>query len=338
MIEARVGRMGWCGRTLLVASLAMVGLASVRASQGADYVAQINKGGIVDLPAGVIEISEPLKPPRGAGLVLRGQGPNKTILKVTADMEALFTLEGKISEQGQIGNFHWWEISNLTIDGDGHAADCLRLYVAVLGRMDRVEIKNFKGHAIHARQWWDSMLSDVHFVKCGDATAEKAAVVLDDPILWKKANGELCTPTAANCNNISFIGCRWENCPFTMLQLNDYATKNRFVSCKWHGPLAPLNQEQVEPPAFDHVQLTGAYDNAFEACNFTNCGGSAIVLRKSNDNSFYGCHIGNSREYGIRVEGSRRPDEAGITWSTIGGKNRKGNIGIVDGLLNPSGR
>jgi hypothetical protein len=314
-------------RELLVGAILFVSLGTIAAA-AEDYQALINRGGVVNLPAGVIEISEPLVPPRGQGLVLRGQGPGRTILKLTADLETMLTIEGKISEDGRLGNFAWWEVSNLTMDGDGHTADAIRLHVAVLGKMDRVEIIGFKGHAINASQWWDSMLLDVHFAKCGEANTKKAAVVLKEPTLWKKANGEPCSPYDANCNNISFIGCRFEASNYTGLEMDEYATKNRFVSCKWHGTLAPLNQERQEPAPFDHVHMRGAYDNAFEACNLTNCGGSAVVLtKKCVDNSFTGCHIGNARRYGVEVHESE-PPQGEITWSTTGGKNRMGNSNV----------
>src|SRR5947207_9161673 len=65
-----------CKQGMIVLSgLALVLTGVARGAE--DYAALINRGGVVDLPAGVIEISAPLHPPHGAGLVLRGQGPNR---------------------------------------------------------------------------------------------------------------------------------------------------------------------------------------------------------------------------------------------------------------------
>lgn len=280
-----------------------------------DAEALISAGGIVELPAGDFKITRSMTPPNYRGLVLRGAGPKRTRLILANDLvddqgkpQPMIRLAGVLQKNGVISGFQWWEISNLTILGEGHTADALRIQAASMGRMDRVEIRDFKGSAVVGQRWWDTAIIDCHFVKCGDVQGER-------PAMWLMTGN----PVSEDCNNLSFIACRWENNPWVSLIVGKGARVNRFVSCKWHGPL----DKPLDP--FEHVRLVEAEDNIFTACNFTNCGGSAVVQIRCKDNSFEASHIGNSRRYGIEFHETRGSTE-GVTWSREGGKNYLGNV------------
>jgi hypothetical protein len=270
---------------VVTTALCLMNATAVRAEEALDETALaelLAKGKIVELPEGEIAITRSLgslKP--WQKLALRGKGRDRTVLKLANDLVdekgnplPLLELKGTRDKR-----FSTWDIRDLTIRGEGHVADCLWLTCCSQGSIENVEIRDFQGSAIQGRQWWDSYLRNVHFTLSGDPKHKS-------PVVWLQ-------PMAAedrftNCNNLTFVGCRWERMSWTALQMDLNTTKVHIDDCKFHGDLP-------EPQICDHIQLNGAYANTFSTTNFTNCGRSALVLTKSHGNVIMGNTIGGCK-------------------------------------------
>lgn len=266
----------------------------------------LTQGGVIELEAGEYEATGDYSPRPGRPLVLRGKGPGITKIKLAANAESFIKFAGRIND-GKLTRNARWILSNLTLDGDDREARGIVLEDATSGIIENVTIQDFKGSAMTAEASWDCYFSNVRFVRSGtkDHPAFVAKDATTDP------------PASSNVNNFVFVGCIWENHNGTHLYLGSGSTKNRFLGCKWHGKL-PVTQQ-------DHIHCAG-HDNAWASCNFTNCGGTQVVMLKgAHDNSFAGSHIGNARRYGIELNGTVNNLD-GVVWSTEGGSNRMGNV------------
>lgn len=267
----------------------------------------LTRGGVIELEAGDYEATGDYSPRPNRPLVLRGKGPGITRIKLTGKAQSFLKIAGRVND-GKLTRNSRWILSNLTIDGDDREAHGVILENASAGIIENVIFEDFKGSAMTAEASWDCYFSNVRFVRSGtkDHPAFLAKDATTDP------------PTRTNVNNFVFVGCIWENHNGTHLYIGSGATKNRFLGCKWHGKLPT-------PSPDDHIHCAGT-DNAWASCNFTNCGGSQIVMLKgAQDNSFAGSHIGNSQRYGIELNGTENNLE-GIVWTKAGGRNRLGDV------------
>ncbi len=321
-------------RPMLIAFIAGLLLSSAIFAQ--DISDNLANGGSIVLPEGEYTLTRQVSPPIGKGLVLRGMNPSKT--RLTFSDGAGIVLSGTAAR-----NFNTWDISGLTLEGANHTATALTLNNATQGRLDRVVFQNFKGAAIDATVWWDSLVIGCDFSNCGNvAYLNPQDGSIDPPVpdpaksmpaVWlRNANG-----AGRNCNNLTFIGGRFEANPWVSLRiggpvvdamgspvLNPARSRvNRFLSVKFHSTLPT-------PTPFDHVWLQSCDDCSFNACNFTNCGGSAVVMTDCSDNDFTGSHIGNSRRWGIEVHACPSFDvRQGVIWSSAGGRNKLGNLTVT---------
>jgi hypothetical protein len=297
-------------RAIIAALIVTFSAFTTLAADPIDITDRILAGGLVELDVGTYVVTKTGKPEK-APLVVRGKGPQLTVITLGADVEHMFHLEGKATgDATRPKNFQYWEFSNLTLNGNGFKGDAIYLKYASLGFMQRVEVRGFDGYALRAIQSYDAIATDCQFVQSGNAEEGIANTLFDE------AQGKPVTST--NTNNFTFFGCRWENNPFTQIVMKNGVTKMRFIGCKWHGVLPPL--------PYNHIEMTDCYDNAWVGCNLTNCGGTAIVMNgKCVDNSFDGVHLGNSRGWGIEANGNQ-VDASRIIWSTTGGRNRLGNL------------
>jgi parallel beta-helix repeat protein len=242
----------------------------------------LGKVGVLELPKGVIGVSAQLltiEP--GRRITLRGAGMGQTLVKLLND------LPGPLVEvKGGKGKMcSYFAVENLTFMGDGKTADCFRCEGLMWANFTRVEVRGFRGHAVHGLEFWDSVFSDCHFVDCGDVARNRAAVQLDT------LDG---ADYFTSSNNITFLGCRWESNPYISLRVGPGSRKMRLVSCKFHGTL-PTAQP------YDHVVFDGADANVITATNFSNGGKSAIVLSKAHGNVLTENLIGSNPEYGVHL-------------------------------------
>lgn len=274
---------------------------------GAEELPDLSKGGVIELGAGTYEAVGDYAPPPGRKLVLRGKGVGVTTI-VCKGGSAFLTFGGRLQATGVLTRNSQWAIEDLTIDGDGLEMDGIILQDATGGSMQNVNVQDFRGSAVRAAAAWDCYFANCRWVRCGR----------EDRPVWYMTDTTENPPFATNVNNMVFVGCVWENNRSTYIHMGRGTTKHRFIGCKWHGQLPT-------PEAIDHIHCYG-YDNAWQGCNFTNCGRSHVVMRApAADNSFYGCHIGNAKTgYGIELNGTKQ-DLTGVVWSTTGGRLKLGN-------------
>jgi hypothetical protein len=289
----------------------------------------ISKGGLIELPEGVFEIDSPtVLNDITKGLTLIGKGRQRTILKVTRDLHApVLTLNGSVAN-GKLRTFHYWSIQNLTLDGGNFISDALDINIAILGLIQGVEIIRFKGHALKAAQLWDTNIIDTAFAQSGDANQDKSVILLDNHKLWKRPDGKDSSPFDSNCNNNNFSLCRLDNNNYVIVRIGTFATKNKFLGCKFHGHIEGPEVDHTFAPPYNHIEMNGAFDNFVNNCNLTNCGASGAVLINSHCNSFTGSHINNCLKYGIELVNSLDLDTSGVVWGRAGVSNtcRLGNI------------
>lgn len=295
------------------------------AAEPLDITEQIAAGGSVELPEGEFTVSRLVQPPKAKSLRLTGKGPTRTNVHVAEG--AGIVLAGAPLPSGVIQNVAYWSIENLTLDGDGKAANALKLDCATQGLIHRVLFVDFKGHAILADQWWDSMVSAVDVVRCGDPEAKIPAVRL--------RNGDR---DGGQVNNITWIGGRFESNPWVSLFIGADESEgvefrkprrrsrvNRFVSVKFHSTL-PTSQK------FDHVWLNSVDDCSFSG-NFTHCGGSAFVLKDCIGNSFGEAFVGGCERWGFEFIGCPKfhPDDLqGVKFYSAGGGCRLGKVKVSE--------
>jgi hypothetical protein len=251
----------------------------------------ITKGGVYHLDRGTFELKTdgPLKP--NNYLTIRGSGMGLT--KIYGDLDLLGT--DKVM-------FNLFELSGFTLFGSVNMDRCFA------GSMERVTIREpASGTCVRMRESYDNHFSFVHFIR-----ATHGLIMQDAVNTGTVKNG--------NCNNNTFLNCRWENNVGDSLIMGLGATKNRLIGCKWHGLLP------TPSPTGDHIVMYGCYDNMLHGFNITNGGRSGIVMRNHGqwpcrDNSIFG-HIGNCRGWGIDgVLGNK----INVVWSSVYGANRLGN-------------
>jgi parallel beta-helix repeat protein len=254
----------------------------------------LSKGGVIKLQAGVYEMTKPVNLTKSLQLSGEGEG----VTRIVASPE----LEGSMLSFSQYGHrlIGFVTIKDLTLEGN---RTCGGIYLenVVRSRFDRVETLHCDT-GLYCVQVWDSTLTDCVWDRCGVApTADdpmgKPVVVLADARAWKNYDGTPYLPPTeggnTNNNNLNFIACAWDNNAGISLWLGKLATKNRFLSCKFHGELP-------DPVNCSHIELHGAFANVITACNITNGGGTGIVLDKSDGNVITSNLISGQRGGGIK--------------------------------------
>jgi parallel beta-helix repeat protein len=295
-----------------------------RFAQAADKLPDLSAGGVVHLPEGTFELSAPVL--LNKSLQLSGEGPGVTTIKLPApgtEAAKAFTdyaLSIKTYGHKLVG---WVTVSNLTLDGNGNECGAMRWENVVRANCTRLEVTRFGGSALYFVQVWDSTFIDNVYDKCGNAELGRPVVVLADSRPWQNPDGTPYVPATGagntNCNNLSFWGCAWDNNAYTSLWLGSRATKNRFLSCKFHGELPT-------PVPCNHIELHGSFANIVNACNITNGGGIGIVLDNSGNNVVTSNLISGQRGGGIKNAGKGNiieSNEFSDTWEAKNAWNIK---------------
>jgi hypothetical protein len=189
--------------------------------------------------------------------------PNFTFKDMTLDGGAVFDPHGRIFSGWNVNWFYFDRVS--------------------LVNMNHVIMQNTFGSGIQGHCWWDSLLQDVQFANCGRPSDMQASMELactGATTDWKDFNG---------CNNLKFIGCRWEGDLYIACRLNEHTREAFFLGCKWHGKLTQDNNDNLNVPvvvSYPHID----------------------VFQKSNGVNFTGCRMANWGNTHLRASGA-----AGVT-------------------------
>ena len=217
----------------------------------------------------------------------------------------IFSLKGSGSYPSTLKTLQNFTIKDLTLDGsatfhsDGNPRTIVKakwfdLDRVSLIRMENVLMTSTYGTAIHAKCWWDSVMSDVQFARCGAFTGD---VETSSPVVVMEVQDDTDVPSKrfTACNNIKWDACRWEASDFTSCQWNDYTRQIYFLGCKWHGKLitGATGTSVVEFPQVDikpdcssisftgcnltnwsdtHIEATGAFGITVTACSISGAG------------------------------------------------------------------
>lgn len=132
--------------------------------------------------------------------------------------------------------------------------------------MDHLLINDTYGPAIHGMHWTDAVLEDVSISNCGrddsGTPANRRAVLI---LERQSETGD----RFDGCNNLKFIGCRWEASQYIACLLNDYSRHVFFIGCKWHGKFyGDDHGPTIDFPAVDIQQFCYGID--FTGCRFAN--------------------------------------------------------------------
>ncbi len=299
----------------------------------ADGVAQ---GKTVYFPKGTYQVSRTIATvgPRQL-LVLKGESRSLTTIKLIAPLGNRGLVEAVgAAVPGQADKRHHAqvEVSDITFDArsgefsaPGHSADCFRLSDVVLAKFESVIIAHFDGAAIHGYGWWDSVLTDVHFIRSGSEVNRTPAVILSSRDNDQKDG---------STNNIQFTNCRWEANRYVDLRMTEGTRKVHVLASKFHGILP-----QSAP--YDHVQVVDSNSNTFAENNFTNGGSTSLRIVRSYGNTVTGNTIGGQPGFAIYLQKSPRnvimgnslnveassPGNGDIFWDTNPGSSFIGNVG-----------
>lgn len=274
----------------------------------------------------------------GAGLSLNlvGDGGRRTVfLATTAPGGFLFRIAGNTAAFGgaRASNFRFQGFrveSNGTVTCDVFAID-------VASNCDIIEVvvRNCRGHAIRARQWWDSRC-DISATLCGDdglgpnsggngidpvPAFRKAAIVLDRFFPGAGAEG--------GSNNIYFPPTatieaqRW-----VALYIGPAGAK-----CHFYGKIHGNQSLDVQDP---HIHLDGADSNMIIGCNFAAADGTVIRLTtfgalEPNNNIIVGNYFKFNGGNCIEIEGGRRNV---VTGNYFDGPNGGYGVNVAGGMGN----
>jgi hypothetical protein len=258
-------------------------------------------------------------------LVLKGESPSLTTIQLIAPLVINGVTRGLIEGVGgpTPGNpdkrrHARIEVSDMSFDarpsgGDyaqpGLQADCFRLWDVTHSKISSVWIRHFDGAAIRGYGWWDSVVTDTHFVKSGSASRQIAAVVL----------GARDGDNSGATNNISFTNCRWEGSFYVALRMMEGARKNHILGSKFHGILP-------DAAPHDHIQVVDSNSNTFSQNNVTNGGGSSFRILRSFGNNISGNTIGGQPGYAIYMRQSPRNVIVGNNLNTEASEDGAGDI------------
>lgn len=250
---------------------------SLAAALSNDITAQVAAGGVIDLPVGDFTLSEGQLIALG-NIVLRGAGPNKTVIHVVAEgpLQPLFSVRGSDAAPVSV------QISDLTFDAAGQRLTGLRIDGAVDATLSRVEFRSFAGSAIDIGSVHHAVFNDCHFNQCGDAVSDRPAVLIQP------------TPGTPAPTGIVFLACQFEPSNYVSMRLGRGANGVSVVACKFHGWLPT-------PGPWDHLQLIGAFGNVIAGTNFANGGGASILLDGAHHNTLQFNQIARSQRQGIRL-------------------------------------
>jgi hypothetical protein len=192
----------------------------------------------------------------------------------------IFKLTGRGTYTSPTNNtlrtLQYFTMKDLTLDGtadfnaDGTPRNIVKanwfgLDRVSLIRMENVLITSTYGTAISAQCWWDSVMSDVQFSKCGSVGDSKPVVVLQVQNGTDEGSSKY-----TSCNNIKWISCRWESSDYISCLLDNYTRQIYYLGSKWHGKLilGPTGTSIVD---FSQVNIKSHCSSiSFTGCNMTN--------------------------------------------------------------------
>lgn len=273
-----------------------------------------------------------------AAFNLVGDGPNRTVfLADTAPGDFLFKLAG---DRGAFGgalasNFNF---TSFRVESNGNdTCDVFSFEVAANCNIDDVVVRNCRGYAVRALQWWDSRC-DISATLCGDdglgpnsggngvnpvIAFRKPAIVLDRYFSSGGAEG--------GSNNIYFPPTatieaqRW-----TALYIGPAGAKNHFYG-KIHG-------NQSLPVNAPHIHLDGADSNMIIGCNFAATDSTVIRCTtagalEANNNIIIGNYFKFNGGDCVVIDDGRRNIVTGNYFDGPNGGSAVSLIGGIDNLV-----
>jgi hypothetical protein len=236
-----------------------------------------------------------------------GDGPGASIVKFDSTgtpstiSSPIMALRGNYSATTEGTNNKWFEIRDMTFDGNARAvaAEWLHLEGASQVRLDRVESVDIKGTAIFGSQWWDSCIHDVLFQNCGDAANTKSTVRLQTRITSAQ---DLSDYWNTACNNLKFEACRHQDHDYYACS---YGPLTRLV---YHLGCSFVGKASSPPSGLAQIYLGSAsygysYGICYVGCSFSRTDGTHITADGSNSlllsaNSFDGT---GASTYAVRL-------------------------------------
>ena len=168
-------------------------------------------GGVVFFPAGtylVTPMSSPALAVTSNNITLQGSGNQNTILKKTTN-GVLLAMSGPSTSASTGGSTHvrWCHINDLKLEGNNMTGAALQLYYTGVCTFNNLWIAGNKDIGIDCVEFWDSRFYNLAMESNGSTTAD---TYTPNVYLRNSSASSGFGYSADNCNQIHFVGCRWE--------------------------------------------------------------------------------------------------------------------------------
>ena len=257
-------------------------------------------GGTIIFPSGVYHVTgnifdgTEVSGNNKSNITIQGEGPGGTIIRLHSSTPG--TTPIILKTVGNTSQAAYFTMRDITLDGNNVSGGALwfRFEKTSFVRLERMSIINTLSGVIYGRQWWDSVIHDVHFENVG-TSSNVAAVLLDN---------DASPPTQfASSNNLKFEVCRWIDCGSMAVKMREFARMIYFTGCYFQGKeTSGYSNIHIEPTTSSYA----CYLISFNGCRFIEGGLHHIYAKWTHGVLVTGCgfegKLGASNNAGYAIE------------------------------------
>lgn len=202
----------------------------------------VENGGVIEVPRGTYKVTT-LKV-RRHGITITGEARWGSRIARLSGSEPLIDFSGSFSVDGHV---KFGSLTNIMLTGDYQPGVLLRVYFADNFVFRDVSFRYANGTAMDFVEVWDTRFYNCSWENCGSVT-EPATLFRNSLPKGTFGYGE------DNCNQIHFLGCRWEGFRNGAIRLHGAANGSPhllngffFVSCKMESRRLSGSAFQIMP-------------------------------------------------------------------------------------------